>query len=165
MTTRSNPRKSDGKWDAARCRALVRSITTTRGSCRNFQASCPCPTSTANTRAAPYCSRQSVNPPVLAPDIQGRHPGGIHAKLGQSMLQLVSATADIAVSSEQFDVVRFPDAVVGLRGRMPIDANLSGHDEPLGLCATFAQPFSHHHLVQPLHGARKPQTGAFGDPR
>jgi len=48
-------------------RALVFSITTTRGSFRSLASSCPVPTSTANTRAAPRCSRQSVKPPVEAP--------------------------------------------------------------------------------------------------
>ena len=47
--------------------AVVRSMHTTRGSWRNFQASCPYPTSTAQTRFAPRCSKQSVNPPVDAP--------------------------------------------------------------------------------------------------
>ena len=39
----------------------------TRGSFRSFQSSCPYPTSIENTRAAPFCSIQSVNPPVDAP--------------------------------------------------------------------------------------------------
>src|SRR5215207_7704381 len=48
-------------------RALVCSITTTRGSLRNFQCRMPLPTSIAYTFSAPRCKRQSVNPPVDEP--------------------------------------------------------------------------------------------------
>ena len=40
---------------------------TTRSSLRSFQASCPWPTSTEYTFTAPFCSIQSVKPPVEAP--------------------------------------------------------------------------------------------------
>ena len=48
-------------------RIFVFSIQTTRSSCLNFQASCPFPTSIANTFLAPFCNIQSVNPPVEDP--------------------------------------------------------------------------------------------------
>ena len=55
-------------------RKLVRSITVTRSSLRRRQSSCPYPTSTATTCAAPRCSKQSVNPPVEAPTSSARAP-------------------------------------------------------------------------------------------
>src|SRR5439155_1374592 len=55
-------------------RALVFSITTTRGSLRSLTSSWPVPTSTAYTRAAPRCSRQSVKPPVEAPTSRQTRP-------------------------------------------------------------------------------------------
>ena len=48
-------------------RALVCSITTTRGSLRSFQCRMPLPTSIAYTFNAPRCNRQSVKPPVDEP--------------------------------------------------------------------------------------------------
>src|SRR5690606_7480764 len=57
-----------------RSRTLVRSRTRTRGSVRNDQASCPYPTSTATTSAAPARSRTSVKPPVDAPASRQRRP-------------------------------------------------------------------------------------------
>ncbi len=48
-------------------RKLVFSIQITRSSFRSFQSSCPCPTSILYTLAAPFCSIQSVKPPVEAP--------------------------------------------------------------------------------------------------
>ena len=48
-------------------RALVRSMTVTLGSFRNFQSSCPYPTSIEYTCFAPFRRQISVNPPVLAP--------------------------------------------------------------------------------------------------
>jgi len=47
--------------------ALKFSLTHTRGSLRSDHASWFVPTSTAMTRLAPCCSRQSVNPPVELP--------------------------------------------------------------------------------------------------
>jgi hypothetical protein len=55
------------KTRGSSARALVCSITTTRGSLRSLTSSWAVPTSTANTRLAPFCSRQSVKPPVEAP--------------------------------------------------------------------------------------------------
>ena len=56
-----------GRSSGRRSRTFVRSSTVTRSSVRNDQASCPYPTSTATTCAAPRRRRQSVNPPVEAP--------------------------------------------------------------------------------------------------
>src|SRR5437899_5836624 len=55
-------------------RALVFSMTTTRGSLRSLASSWPAPTSTAYTRAAPRWSRQSVKPPVEAPTSRQTRP-------------------------------------------------------------------------------------------
>src|SRR5213594_553325 len=55
-------------------RALVFSMTTTRGSLRSLASSWPTPTSTAYTRAAPRWSRQSVKPPVEAPTSRQTRP-------------------------------------------------------------------------------------------
>ena len=46
---------------------FVFSIQTTLGSWRSFHANWPYPTSTEYTFFAPFCSMQSVNPPVEAP--------------------------------------------------------------------------------------------------
>ncbi len=59
---------------SSRWRRFVRSRTRTRGSSRRVQASCPRPTSTATTSAAPRCRRQSVKPPVDAPASRQRRP-------------------------------------------------------------------------------------------
>src|SRR3989339_508005 len=53
--------------EMSKCLKFSRSKFTTRGSFLIFQWSCPYPTSTQNTFLAPFCKRQSVNPPVEAP--------------------------------------------------------------------------------------------------
>mmetsp|Transcript_5669 Transcript_5669/g.14746 ORF Transcript_5669/g.14746 Transcript_5669/m.14746 type:complete len:333 (-) Transcript_5669:91-1089(-) len=63
-----------GRSGAVRCRRLVFSMTTRRGSCRSFSATCPRPTSTPYTRAAPCCNRQSVKPPVDRPASSATFP-------------------------------------------------------------------------------------------
>ncbi len=64
---------SDTGSGSSACIALVRSITTTRGSFRSFQSSMPYPVSIAYTLAAPRRRRQSTNPPTFEPrSAQGR---------------------------------------------------------------------------------------------
>ena len=53
----------------------------TRSSCLNFHASCPFPTSMANTFLAPFCSIQSVKPPVEAPTSVQTFPSRQTSKL------------------------------------------------------------------------------------
>ena len=60
-------------------RILTFSSTVTRLSVRRRWSSCPCPTSTAYTCAAPPWRRQSVNPPVDAPASSTRLPSGLTA--------------------------------------------------------------------------------------
>ena len=67
-----------------RKRALVRSRTTTRGSWRRRRSNCPRPTSTAWTRRAPRCRRQSVNPPVEAPRSAATRPSGRMSKTSRA---------------------------------------------------------------------------------
>src|SRR2546430_150554 len=62
------------KIRGSRARALLFSITMTRGSLRSLASSWPTPTSTAYTRAAPRWSRQSVKPPVEAPTSRQTRP-------------------------------------------------------------------------------------------
>src|SRR5205823_3424214 len=54
----------------------TRSSTVTRGSARNRGWSCPWPTSSAITRAAPRCNKTSVKPPVEAPTSRQSSPVG-----------------------------------------------------------------------------------------
>ena len=63
-----------GTSTSVSARALTPSRTMTRGSLRSRQSSCPWPTSSAMTLAAPRCSRTSVKPPVEAPMSSARRP-------------------------------------------------------------------------------------------
>ncbi len=67
MKEASTVTRSTGSDNRSTNRAFVSSITTTRRSCRSFQCRIPLPTSMEYTRLAPFCSRQSVKPPVDAP--------------------------------------------------------------------------------------------------
>mmetsp|Transcript_20987 Transcript_20987/g.50094 ORF Transcript_20987/g.50094 Transcript_20987/m.50094 type:complete len:215 (-) Transcript_20987:199-843(-) len=69
MKERSRVTKStsSGRSDARRCRRLHLSMAIRRGSWRSFSATCPRPTSMPYTRSTPFCSRQSVKPPVESP--------------------------------------------------------------------------------------------------
>ena len=60
---------------------FVFSIQTTLSSFLSFHASCPCPTSTEYTFTAPFCSMQSVNPPVEAPTSMHTFPSSVTPKL------------------------------------------------------------------------------------
>ena len=53
---------------------------TTRGSFRSFQSSWPWPTSTEYTLTAPFCSIQSVKPPVDAPTSMQTFPSRVRSK-------------------------------------------------------------------------------------
>ena len=66
-------RAADGRPGSS-ARTLVRSCTRTRSSLRSRHTSCPYPTSTATTSAAPRSSSTSVNPPVDAPASRQRSP-------------------------------------------------------------------------------------------
>ena len=63
-----------GSDSGARYLALTPSITCTLGSARSRASSCPRPTSSAMTRAAPRWSRQSTKPPVEAPTSSAERP-------------------------------------------------------------------------------------------
>src|SRR6266478_6267779 len=65
-----------------------RSIRKTRGSCRSFQSICSVFTSTAKTREAPCCKRQSVNPPVEEPMSRQIRPLGSIAKSASAPFNL-----------------------------------------------------------------------------
>ena len=98
VTQRDERQVGDGEVDRAAevarargARTLVRSSTVTRGSSRSDHASCPRPTSTACTCAAPACSRQSVNPPVDAPASRARRPRTSTAKRVERGGQLLAA--------------------------------------------------------------------------
>mmetsp|Transcript_9803 Transcript_9803/g.18406 ORF Transcript_9803/g.18406 Transcript_9803/m.18406 type:complete len:239 (-) Transcript_9803:170-886(-) len=67
MKDRSSVTRDTGSGSPFRCRTLVRSSTTTLWSTLTFSATCPYPTSTPYTFAAPRCNRQSVKPPVERP--------------------------------------------------------------------------------------------------
>ena len=83
-------------------RTLVRSSTVdTRGSWRSDHASCPRPTSTATTCAAPRCSRQSVNPPVDAPTSSARRPRTSTREARRAGGQLLAAAGDEAGSGRR----------------------------------------------------------------
>src|SRR5882672_6825426 len=64
------------------------------------------------------------------------------------MLQLVAATADEFVGTEQFDDVGLPDGVAGFFGGVAIDANLSGHDGAFGLFTALAKATFDQNLIQ-----------------
>ena len=85
MTTRST---GAGSRSGGAVRMLVRSMICTRGSDATFQSSCPCPTSTQVTCAAPRCSRQSVNPPVDAPTSSAVSPRGSTPKTSSACASL-----------------------------------------------------------------------------
>ncbi len=69
-----SPWWAETSCSTSRSRTFVRSNTHTRSSARRRASSCPCPTSTAITRAAPRWRRQSVKPPVDAPASRARAP-------------------------------------------------------------------------------------------
>ena len=79
-------------------RADVRALphACTRGSWRSDHASCPRPTSTACTCAAPACSRQSVNPPVDAPASRTRRPRTSTREARERGGELLAAAGDEA---------------------------------------------------------------------
>mmetsp|Transcript_23403 Transcript_23403/g.45658 ORF Transcript_23403/g.45658 Transcript_23403/m.45658 type:complete len:229 (+) Transcript_23403:154-840(+) len=75
LSTEINDRSSVARFgvcpssiSVVRCFRFVRSSTNTRLSVRIFSATCPYPTSTPYTLFAPFCKRQSVNPPVDRPE-------------------------------------------------------------------------------------------------
>ena len=76
------------------CRMLVRSSTTTRGSSRSLGWSWPWPTSRATTSAAPRDSRQSVNPPVDAPQSRTRRPPTSMSNRLECGVELLAAATD-----------------------------------------------------------------------
>ena len=85
MTIRST---RSGSRSGGASRMFTRSSTRTRASEAIFQSSCPCPTSTQVTRAAPRCSRQSVNPPVEAPTSSAARPARVDPEDVQRVRQL-----------------------------------------------------------------------------
>ena len=74
----------------------MRSSTVTRGSSRIFGCSCPWPTSSATTVAAPCWSRQSVKPPVDAPTSRHAAPADVDAERVERVLELLAAARDVA---------------------------------------------------------------------
>ena len=96
IVTMSKARASGGSSvRASACRALTRSMTTTRGSVRSFQSSWPWPTSSATTRRAPRCSSTSVNPPVEAPMSSASRAGDVDAEGVERVRELEAAAADL----------------------------------------------------------------------
>jgi len=82
---------SAGSGSAFNCRALVCSITTTRGFLRSDSCSSPSPTSMAYTLRAPRCSKQSVNPPVEAPTSAQIFSKGLTLNLSSAALSFSPA--------------------------------------------------------------------------
>mmetsp|Transcript_33214 Transcript_33214/g.81623 ORF Transcript_33214/g.81623 Transcript_33214/m.81623 type:complete len:307 (+) Transcript_33214:570-1490(+) len=118
MNDRSSVAMSTGSGSGCRWRRLVRSITTTLGSTRTRSATWPYPTSMPYTRAAPFCSMQSVNPPVESPESSATLPSTLmpnscnafsslspprHTYLGTSAM----------ISSLHVDLIRVPALVTG----------------------------------------------------
>ena len=95
-----------------RLRALHRSRTRTRGSVRNRHASCPYPTSTATTCAAPARSRTSVKPPVDDPASRHRRPA--ISSGGSACAQAASAGASLCAPRDAYGGSSGPPAAVGV---------------------------------------------------
>ena len=89
-TSHTTSSGANGRSDTSR--AFVRS-STTRVSSRSFGCSWPYPTSRAITRAAPFCNRQSVKPPVEAPTSRQSAPW-IDVQCVQCMRELFSTAGD-----------------------------------------------------------------------
>ena len=152
ITARSAGANGGGNWAAVKRRALVFSITTTRGSWRSFQASCPRPTSTAKTFAAPCWSRQSVNPPVDAPRSSATQSGHVELKMLERVFEFVAAAADVFFAGlEREGVIGF-DRVTGFKGGLGVDADLAGEDGAFGFFAAFAKAAFNQRLIEAGHG-------------
>ena len=113
-------------------RMLVFSMHTTLSSLRSFHASCPCPTSTEYTLTAPFCSIQSVNPPVEEPTSIHIFPLIVTSKfsiafssfspprltyfnvLPLTSILAVSAKVEPALSSFCPSTYTFPDIIIAL---------------------------------------------------
>ena len=126
-------------------------MTTTRGSCRSFQANCPRPTSTAKTLAAPCCNKQSVNPPVDAPEIERRQSCDIQLKMAQGVFQFVAAAADVFLVRVQGELVIGFDGVTGFVGGLGVDADLAGKNGAFGAFAAFTKAAFNQSLVEASH--------------
>ncbi len=102
---------------------------TTRSSYRSRWCSWPRPTSTATTDTAPACSRQSVKPPVEAPDVEGAGTAEVEPEAFEGGRELFSPTAH-----EPRPAAR------GVRSARPVETRRDGalgdrtrHGDPAGL--------------------------------
>src|SRR6266478_6611965 len=122
-----------------------RSIRKTRGSCRSFQSICSVFTSTAKTREAPCCKRQSVNPPVEEPMSRQIHPLGSIAK---------SASAPFNLTPP-----RLTNYCARFVGPFAVDLDFAGEDHGKSFLQRPGNPALDEENIQPLanrfgfHGA------------
>ena len=115
------------------------------------QSSCPWPTSSAMTLAAPRCSRTSVKPPVDAPTSSARRPRGSIAERVERVRQLDAAAADVRM-------IGFRELDARVRRRRPrrlcdttwpSTLHLAGQDQRAGALARRGQPALDERHVEP----------------
>jgi hypothetical protein len=140
-TTKSKPSRA---WERARRPAQVRGRSRPRCTppARSWlMRGCTCawPTSMPTTSAAPCCSRQSVKPPVLWPDVQATQPVHLHARGLQGPFELEATARDITRLGivEQLQCSAFGHFVAVFQHRTPNSVGLlplhAPGDQALGL--------------------------------
>ena len=127
----------------AKLATFVRSSTVTRGSVWSFDE-LPVPTSSAITRAAPACRRQSVKPPVDAPTSRAVLAGHVDAECLERPGELVAAARRSAAS------LCASSAVLDLLAGLPLDPPRETRPAPASALAVRA--FDEQHVEAHLGG-------------
>src|SRR5262249_9783823 len=121
-----------------------------RLSCRNRQSNWPRPTSMATTRAAPRCSRQSVNPPVEAPMSRQTLPPTSIPKWSSAAASFKPPRLTKGIGSPVAKATRNGNQLAGLLQSLLTAEDLTGKDQRLRLRAGLGQPPRHEQLIQAL---------------
>ena len=124
----------------------------TRGSVRSRQSSCPWPTSSAITLAAPRCSRTSVKPPVDAPTSSARRPVTSIPKTSSACASLTPPRPTYGWSGvdQLDDARRRRPACPAFETTVAVDLDLAGEDQRARPFARRGEPAFGHQGVEPL---------------
>jgi hypothetical protein len=89
--------------------------------------------------------------------VQRSRSGDFEAEMVKGVFELVAAPAHIFFPADQLDDVRVFQLITRLSRGLSVDADLAGHDGPLGPGPGFAKTAIHERLIKARHAAAMKQ--------